>query len=104
MTNGKLVNVHHFDSKAKVEDYIREIGVPATFFLPAYFMSNLPGMSISEQTGWTLNLPTTKDAPIPLLDAENDTGKFVKGIFENRESSWVSACLVLPPITHRPKS
>ena len=85
VTNGKLANVHHFDSKARVEEYIRELGIPATFFLAGYFMSNLPGMSISEQTGWTLNLPTTKDAPIPLFDAEDDTGKFVKGIFENRE-------------------
>ena len=48
-------------------------------------MSNLPGMSISEQTGWTLNLPTPKDTPIPLFDAEDDTGKFVKGIFLNRD-------------------
>jgi hypothetical protein len=49
-------------------------------------MSNLPGMSISEQTNWTLNLPTTKHAPIPLFAAEEDTGKFVKAIFEHRET------------------
>ncbi|KAL1594337.1 hypothetical protein SLS60_010097 [Paraconiothyrium brasiliense] len=85
LTNGKLTNIHHFDSKAQVEEYIRELGIPATFFLAGYFMSNLPGMSISEQTGWTLNLPTSKNAPIPLFDAEDDTGKFVKGIFENRD-------------------
>lgn len=86
LTNGKLTNVHHFDSKASVEEYIRTLDIPATFFLAGYFMSNLPGMSISSQTGWTLNLPTTANAPIPLFAAEHDTGKFVKGIFENRSS------------------
>lgn len=48
-------------------------------------MSNLAGGSISEKTGWTLNLPATPEAPIPLFSAADDTGKFVKGIFENRE-------------------
>jgi hypothetical protein len=79
--------VHHFDSKAEVEAYIREIGVPATFFLAGYFMSNLPGMSIREMPDgkWGLGLPTPADAPMPLFDAEHDTGKFVKGIFLNRD-------------------
>lgn len=43
MTSGKLDKVHHFDSKAKVEDYIREHvmskGVKAVFYMPAWYMS-----------------------------------------------------------------
>ncbi|KAF2742531.1 NmrA-domain-containing protein [Sporormia fimetaria CBS 119925] len=87
LTKGKLSNVHHFDSKAEVEQYIRDLGIPATFFLAGYFMSNLPGMSIRDFGGgnWGLGLPTPADAPIPLFDAEHDTGKFVKGIFLNRD-------------------
>jgi hypothetical protein len=89
VTGGKLKNVHHFDSKAEVEAHIRKIGVPATFFLAGYFMSNLPGMSIREMPdgNWGLGLPTPADAPMPLFDAEDDTGKFVKGIFLNREKT-----------------
>ncbi len=87
VTNGKLKNVHHFDSKAQVEEYIREIGVPATFFLPGYYMSNLAGSSLCKfpDGTWGLGLPTPPDAPIPLINAEGDTGKWVKGIFLNKE-------------------
>lgn len=33
----------HFDSKAKVEEYAREIGLPGTYFMPAVFMSFMLG-------------------------------------------------------------
>jgi uncharacterized protein YbjT (DUF2867 family) len=78
--------VHHFDSKAEVEQYIRDIGVPSTFFLPGFFMSNLPGKMIrpSPVTGaYTLALPIPTTSPMPLIDTETDTGKFVKAIFLN---------------------
>jgi len=42
-TNGKFTNVKHFDSKAKVEVYAREVGLPSTFFMPAAFMSSMFG-------------------------------------------------------------
>lgn len=32
-SGGKLTEVYHFDTKARVADYIREIGLPATFFM-----------------------------------------------------------------------
>lgn len=42
MTDGKITGMHHFDSKAKVEDYIREHimskGVKAAFFVPSMYM------------------------------------------------------------------
>jgi NmrA-like family len=87
VTNGKLTKTRHFDSKAEVEDYIRQLGIPATFVLVGYYMSNLAGMSLREMPdgSWGLALPTPADAPIPLFDAEDDTGKFVKGIFLNRD-------------------
>ncbi len=33
----------HFDAKAEVEDYVRELGIPATFFYPGAYMSTFPG-------------------------------------------------------------
>lgn len=80
--------MHHFDSKAEVEQYIRDIGVPASFFLPGFFMSNIPGKMLrpSPVTGaYTLALPIPTTSPMPLIDTETDTGKFVKGILLNRE-------------------
>ena len=90
VTRGKLSQVHHFDSKAEVEEYIRSIGVPSTFFLPGFFMSNLPGKMVrpSPVTGaYTLALPIPTSSPMPLIDTETDTGKFVKGILLNREKA-----------------
>lgn len=86
LSDGKLSKVAHFDSKAKVEEYIREIDVPATFFMPGFYMSNIPGQSLNNMQGaYNFSLPIPTDSPIPLLDTEADTGKFVKGILLHRE-------------------
>ena len=90
VSGGKLSQVHHFDSKAEVEQYIRDIGVPASFFLPGFFMSNFPGKMLRPNPNngaFTLALPMPTSSPIPLLDTESDTGKFVKGILLNREKT-----------------
>jgi len=90
LSGGKLAHVKHFDSKAAIEAYIREIGIPASFFLPGFYMSNLPGKMLRQlapNNTWTLGLPIPTSAPVPLLDTEKDTGKFVKGILLNREKA-----------------
>ncbi|KAK1248883.1 hypothetical protein MKX08_007103 [Trichoderma sp. CBMAI-0020] len=87
-TNGKLAKVYHFDSKATVEQYARDSGISATFFQPGFFMSNLPGQMLSQESPdkpWTLALPTPETAPFPMFDAEADTGKFVKAIVLKRD-------------------
>lgn len=51
-------------------------------------MSNLPGSMLrknEEHGNYVMALPVGEDAQIPLHDAANDTGKYVKAIFENRE-------------------
>ncbi|OAP55331.1 hypothetical protein AYL99_10304 [Fonsecaea erecta] len=82
LSGGKLSKVAHFDSKAAVEAYIRQLGVPATFFMPGFYMSNIPGQSLNNMQGgtWNFALPIPVDAPMPLFDADADTGKFVKAI------------------------
>lgn len=91
MTNGKLPNVYHFDSKALVEDYVRKQGIPATFFMPGFFLSNLsegmfrPMPDESNANVWTLALPVPATAPFPMFDV-TDTGKWIKGIVLNRDT------------------
>ncbi|KAJ5452829.1 hypothetical protein N7445_001012 [Penicillium cf. griseofulvum] len=34
LTHGKLTHVYQFDSKAEIEKYVKQVGIPATFFLP----------------------------------------------------------------------
>ncbi len=89
-TKGKLSKVAHFDSKAHVEDYIRSIDLPASFYMPGFYMSNIPGgMMRQDPSGkWTFALPIPGDtSAIPLVDIAEDTGKFVKAILMNRDST-----------------
>ena len=87
MSNGVLSQVHHFDGKARVEEYIRSLQIPASFFLAGFYMSNIPGMSLRQMPDgkWGLGLPMPDDAPIPLFDAAADTGKWVKAMFLNEQ-------------------
>ncbi|KAH6661474.1 NMRAL1 protein [Plectosphaerella plurivora] len=87
LTNGKLPHVYHFDGKAVVEEYARSLGIPATFFMPGFYMSNLPGQSLRAdppENNWILALPTPDSAPFPVFDI-TDTGKVVKAIVLNKD-------------------
>lgn len=75
-SGGRLTHVPHFDAKAKIEQYIVSTGIPCTFVLPGYFMSNYPQMLRKGEDGsYTLAYPVSPQAKFPLLDAANDTGK-----------------------------
>ncbi|EGO57252.1 hypothetical protein NEUTE1DRAFT_121747 [Neurospora tetrasperma FGSC 2508] len=94
LSKGKLPNLHHFDSKAEVEDYARlTTSLPSTFFLPGFYMSNFPGPALGlthhdDDTGkWTFALPTPASSSFfPLFDTA-DTGKFVKAAVLHREET-----------------
>lgn len=95
VSNGKLLHVYHFDSKAEVEDYVKTLGIPATFFLAGFYMSNIPGDLFkpmptpdggnSSSPAWTLGLTCAASTPIPTFDTR-DTGKYAKGIVRNRDA------------------
>lgn len=75
-TNGNFKNVLHFDGKAEIEEYIRGTGVPSTFFLAGYYMSNYTQLLNKNEDGsYTLAYPVSKDTKFPLLDAAADTGE-----------------------------
>ncbi|THZ87449.1 NAD(P)-binding protein [Aureobasidium pullulans] len=85
-TNGKLPHVPHFDSKADVEKYIRGTGVPCTFILPGYFMSNFSQMFNRGEDGvYNFALPISENAKFPLFDVAEDTGKFTNAILKNAD-------------------
>jgi uncharacterized protein YbjT (DUF2867 family) len=77
LSNGRLTHVPHFDGKADIEQYIRDSGVPATFYLPGYYMSNLEQMIRPGEDGvLTLAFPIGANAKFPLIDIKADTGMF----------------------------
>lgn len=74
-TKGALPNVSHFDGKAEVEEYIRASGVPASFVMPGYFMSNLiSSLQKQEDGSYQMFLPISDAAKFPLFDVATDTG------------------------------
>ncbi|OBT75595.1 hypothetical protein VF21_05854 [Pseudogymnoascus sp. 05NY08] len=83
LSKGVLAKVAHFDSKAAVEEYIRTLGINASFFRPGYYMSNLlrGGIVPTADGTFSVPLPIPTSAPIPVIDADADSGKFVKAIF-----------------------
>lgn len=106
-SNGRLTHIPHFDSKADIEQYIRDLGIPSTFYMPGYFMSNLDQAIRPGQDGTlTWALPVSNSAKFPLADIKSDTGelkifmpggtraclltlysgKFVKAIVKKRDS------------------
>ncbi|KAK5014586.1 hypothetical protein LTR16_003797 [Cryomyces antarcticus] len=85
-TGGRLSHVPHFDGKSEIERYIRGTGVPCSFVLPGYFMSNYLQMLRKGSDGaFMLAYPVSNKAKFPLFDAAEDTGKFVKAVIKNRE-------------------
>jgi len=42
-SKGKITEVKHFDSKAHVEEYAREIGLPGSYVMPGVFMPFILG-------------------------------------------------------------
>lgn len=78
-TGGRLKNVPHFDGKADIEAYIKELGIPATFVLPGYFMSNYTAMGMirkGDDGVYTLAYPVGAEAKFPLADIGEDIGTY----------------------------
>lgn len=88
---GTIRTAHEFDSKAIVEQFIRQLEIPATFVLPGFYMSLFaPGHFIVRENGppgtLRLELPLpVDDANIPLIDITDDFGKFVVAALLRRE-------------------
>ncbi|KAF1364295.1 putative nucleoside-diphosphate-sugar epimerase [Lizonia empirigonia] len=70
LTNGRLSHVPHFEAKADIEEYIRNSGIPTSFYLPGYFMTNL-----------TMTVQKGKDGSLSLAYP------FVKAIIKNRDAT-----------------
>jgi len=90
ITNGKYTHVHHFDNKAKVEEYIKSIGLPATFVNPGVFMQNF----LTESGGGVMKgpdgkimfmAPVPKETVVPVVDIVKDYGQVVAHVLKNKD-------------------
>jgi uncharacterized protein YbjT (DUF2867 family) len=73
--------IPHFESKAKVEERIRQIGMPYTIFRPVFFMENWLTMRDAIDNG-SIMLPLHPQTRLQMI-AVDDIGAFVALAFEH---------------------
>jgi uncharacterized protein YbjT (DUF2867 family) len=73
--------VPHFESKWKIENYVRELGLPATFLRPVYFMDNLNWQRQQILEGTLTSMGMNGDKPVQLI-AVHDIGAFAAMMFD----------------------
>ena len=74
--------------KAEIGQYAKSLGLPTTLFMAGFYNSNLPGQGIIKTpNGYIVPSPSEADSQWPMFDAANDTGKFVKAIFLNKDKT-----------------
>ncbi len=84
--------IPHFDSKAKIEEYLRNTGLRYTVLRPVFFMENLLGMRASIEAS-TLALPLNPQARLQMI-AVDDIGAFAAMAFE-RPGRWTNRTIEL---------
>jgi len=78
----------HFESKWKIENHIREIGLPYTIFRPVFFMENWEGPYMRPPVlGGTLAMPLDPETNFQQI-AVDDVGAFVAMAFSNPDE-WM---------------
>ncbi|KAM0755459.1 NmrA-domain-containing protein [Meredithblackwellia eburnea MCA 4105] len=86
VSNGKYTKVGHFDSKAKVTEYLKASGLPYSNVQPGFYLSNFSTMMVprkGEDGTYTLALPVKASAQVPVLDAQRDYGAYVVEAIES---------------------
>lgn len=91
ISGGKLTHIQHFDGKAEVEEYAttHKGNMTVSFFMPAFFMSNLKGSIKPGQDGvpaWAGPMDANK-TNVPMIAIKEDTGKYLAGLLEAGEAA-----------------
>lgn len=82
-------------SKHKVEDYVRKIGLPATFVYTGIYNNNFTSLpyplfctELQPDGSWIWQAPFHPDAKLPWLDAEHDVGPAILQVFKDGVPKW----------------
>jgi uncharacterized protein YbjT (DUF2867 family) len=90
ISSGKYTKVTPFDAKAKIEQYIRSLPIKSAFYSGASFMQNFQSQTFlaprqAPDGTWALARHVSPQTQFPLIDAVEDTGKFVGAILAEPE-------------------
>ena len=81
----KKTRIPHFDSKYKVEEYIRQSGVPFTILAPAFFYDNMTAsFNLPSLRNGVFAQALSKAVKLQMVSTE-DIGKFSAVALENRD-------------------
>ena len=85
ISGGKYTKVAPFDAKARIEEYIRGLPIKSAFCLPEFFMENFHTPTFlpprrSDNDTWVISSHGSSQVRLALVDATNDTGKFIGAI------------------------
>ncbi|KAK1760832.1 NmrA-like family-domain-containing protein [Echria macrotheca] len=82
-------------SKHQVEEYVRKIGLPATFVYTGIYNNNFTSLpyplfctDLQPDGSWVWQAPFHPDAKLPWLDAEHDVGPAILQIFKDGVRKW----------------
>jgi hypothetical protein len=82
-------------SKHQVEDYVKKIGLPATFVYTGIYNNNFTSLpyplfctELQPDGSWIWQAPFHPDAKLPWLDAEHDVGPAILQIFKDGPRKW----------------
>lgn len=78
--------IPHFDSKQRIEEHVRYLGLPYTILRPVFFVQNWEGMRAQILDG-VLAQPLDPDKPLQQVAVE-DIAVFARMAFENPET-WI---------------
>ncbi|KAJ6441517.1 hscarg dehydrogenase [Purpureocillium lavendulum] len=92
ISRGKYTKLTMFDAKAKAERYIRKLPIDSAFYSPGSFMENWITFAAprrepegSSSSTFVMAHHTPPSTKIPLIDAAEDTGKFIASILADPE-------------------
>lgn len=84
-----------WSSKFTVEQYVRQIGIPATFVYAGIYNNNFTSlpyplfcMELKPNGSFQWRAPFHPDRPLPWLDAEHDVGPAVLQILKDGPRQW----------------
>lgn len=103
--HGPWLPVPLWAPKFTVENYIRQLGLPATFVYAGIYNNNFTSlpyplfqMELLEDGSFEWHAPFDPETPLPWLDAEHDVGPTLLQIFKDGPQIWHGHRLVYDPL------
>ncbi|QSS58157.1 nitrogen metabolic regulation protein [Histoplasma capsulatum] len=91
----RWISLPLWSCKFAVENYVRQLGLPATFVYAGIYNNNFTSlpyplfqMELLENGSFEWRAPFHPDIPLPWLDAEHDVGPTVLQIFKDGPKRW----------------